>query len=148
MTHQVHRGRKIIIAAFAIACLTTYAIAQSAPKATEQTVKFPDTPAGKTVAEFFKAFNSGNVETMKKYHQDHGGNPENAEKDKGFFDQTGGLKVHSVTRSEKAEIEVLVQTKNDGTWLSFTFTIGQEAPYGIQGIRAQPTSAPSDKGDR
>lgn len=148
MTYQIHWSRKIIITAFAISCLASFVIAQSAPKAGEQTVKFPDTPAGKTVAEFFKAFNSGNVETMKKYHQDHGGDAQNAEKDKEFFDQTGGLKVHSVTRAEKAEIEVLVQTKNGGTWLSFVFTVGQEAPYGIQGIRAQPASAPNEKSNQ
>jgi hypothetical protein len=148
MIHQIHRSRKFIITAFAIACLAPFAIAQNAPKAAEQTVKFPDTPAGKTVAGFFKAFNSGNVETMKKYHQDHGGNVENAEKDKEFFDQTGGLKVHSVTRSEKPEIEVLVQTQNGGRWMSFVFTVGQEAPYGIQSIRAKPASAPNEKSNQ
>jgi len=148
MTRRIHWSRKLIIAGFAVTCLATFAFAQNAPKAAEQDVKFPDTPAGKTVAEFFKAFNSGNLETMKKYHLDHGGNVENAEKDKEVYDQTGGLKVHSVTRSEKAEVEVLVQTKNGGTWLSFTFTVGQEAPYGIQSLRAQPTSAPNEKSDR
>lgn len=145
MLRQFHSISNLVIAAAVILCLATFAIAQSATKA-EEPVKFPDTPAGKTVAEFFKAFNSGSVETMKKFHQDHGGNVENAEKDKEAYDQTGGLKVHSVTRAEKSEIELLVQTKNGGTWLSFVIGIGQEAPYGITSIRAQPTSAPGEKG--
>jgi hypothetical protein len=81
---------------------------------------------------------------MKKFHQTHGGPEENAEKDKEMFERTGGLKVHSIKRSEKTEIEVLVQTKNDARWLNFTFTVGREAPYEIRGIRAQPTSAPGE----
>jgi len=145
MFRQPYSINKIMFAAFVLTGLATLAIAQ---KPAEEAVKFPDTPAGKTVAEFFSAFNSGNVETMKKFHQDHGGSTENAEKDKEIFERTGGLKPQSIKRSEKAEIEVLVQTKNDGRWLNFTFTVGQEAPYEIQGIRAQPTSAPSEKGDR
>lgn len=148
MLRQFDSIRNLVIAAAVIACLATFAMAQSATKPAEEPVKFPDTPAGKTVAEFFKAFNSGRVETMKKFHQDHGGNVENAEKDKDAYDQTGGLKVHSITRAEKAEIELLVQTKNGGTWLSFVIGIGQEAPYAITSIHAQPTSAPGEKGDR
>lgn len=148
MFRHVHSISKTILAAIAIASLATLVMAGAATKTNEDAVKFPDTPAGKTVAEFFTAFNSGNVETMKKFHLAHGGNEENAEKDKEIFERTGGLKPHSVKRSEKTEIEVLVQTKNGGDWLSFTFTVGQEAPYAIQGIRAQPTSAPSEKNDR
>ena len=148
MLRQFHTIGQTIVAAVFIVCLASLTFAQSAQKPAEaQTpVKFPDTPGGKTVDEFFKAFNSGSVETMKKFHQDHGGNVENAEKDKEVYDQTGGLKVHSVTRAEKAEVEVLVQTKNGGTWLSFVINISQEAPYGITGIHAQPTSAPGEKG--
>lgn len=134
---------KTMTCALILAGLSSFGFAQ---KAAEEPVKFPDTPAGKTVNEFFQAFNSGNMETMKKFHQDHGGSPENADKDKEIYDRTGGLKVHSIKRSEKTEIEVLVQSKNEGTWLNFTFSVSGDAPYAITGIRAQPTSAPSGKG--
>ena len=139
MFRQLHSISKALFLLFA---LTTFAVAQG------EAVKFPDTPAGKTVAEFFAAFNSGNLETMKKFHQTHGGSDENAEKDKEIFERTGGLKVHSIKRSEKTEIEVLVQTKNDSRWLAFTFTVSGEAPHAIEGIRAQPASAPGEKNDR
>lgn len=145
MFHLFKSINKFFFAVLVLAGLAAFAFAQNSAK---EPVKFPDTPAGKTVAAFFTAFNSGDVETMKKFHQDHGGSVENAEKDKEIFDRTGGLKVHSIKRSEKTEIEVLVQTKTDGTWLSFTFTVSQEAPYEIQGIRAQPTSAPAENGER
>jgi hypothetical protein len=136
MIRQLVSIRKTLFALLALAGLVTFAIAQS------DSVKFPDTPAGKTVAEFFAAFNSGNIETMKKFHQAHGGPEDNAEKDKEMFDKTGGLKVYSIKRSEKTEIEVLVQTKNDSRWLSFSFNVSSEAPFAIEGIRVQQTEAP------
>jgi hypothetical protein len=138
MFRQISIISKTLFAVLALTGLATLAIAQ------EEAVKFPDTPAGKTVAEFFAAFNSGNIETMKKFHQAHGGPEDNAEKDKEIFEKTGGLKVHSIKRSEKTEIEVLVQTKKEGNWLSFNFNVSGEAPFAIEGIRVQPTSAPSE----
>ncbi len=141
MFRQLYTINKILLAVFVLAGLATFALAQ---KPADEAVKFPDTPAGKTVAEFFAAFNSGNVETMKKFHQTHGGPEDNAEKDKEMFDKTGGLKVHSIKRAEKTEIEVLVQTKNDSRWLSFSFNVSGEAPHAIEGIRVQPTSAPGE----
>ena len=139
MIRQLYSISKTTLVIFALAGLATFALAQ---KPAEETVKFPDTPAGKTVSEFFAAFNSGNLETMKKFHQAHAGPEDNAEKDKEIFEKTGGLKVHSIKRSEKNEIEVLVRTKNDGKWLSFNFNVSGEAPFAIEGIRVQPTEAP------
>jgi hypothetical protein len=138
MFRQLISINKALFTVFVLTGLATFAIAQG------EAVKFPDTPAGKTVSEFFAAFNSGNIETMKKFHQTHGGPEENAEKDKEMFDRTGGLKVHSIKRSEKTEIEVLVQTKNDSRWLSFNFNVSGESPFAIEGIRVQPSSAPSE----
>jgi hypothetical protein len=139
MIRQLYSISKNALVILALVSFATFALAQ---KPAEEAVKFPDTPAGKTVGEFFAAFNSGNLETMRKFHQAHGGPEDNAEKDKEIFEKTGGLKVHSIKRSEKNEVEVLVQTKNDGKWLSFSFNVSGEAPFAIEGIRVQPTSAP------
>lgn len=141
MFRQFSSINKTLFTVFILAGLAAFALGQ---KPAEDAVKFPDTSAGKTVAEFFTAFNSGNVETMKKFHLAHGGPEDNAEKDKEIFEKTGGLKVHSIKRSEKNEVEVLVQTKKDGQWLSFSFNVSGEAPFAIEGIRVQQTSAPSE----
>jgi len=53
-----------------------------------QTIELPDTPAGKTLEEFIKAFNTGDLETLKRFHKEHGGDEENARQDMGFFHQT------------------------------------------------------------
>jgi CubicO group peptidase (beta-lactamase class C family) len=118
----------------------------SQPKATAPStdeVKLPETPAGKTLKAFLQAFNTGNLEALKKFHSEHGGNADNANEDLNFFNQCGGLKVHSVKASSDQAIEVLTQAKNDGRWLNFSIVVGASPPYGIDDIRVQPTRAPT-----
>ncbi|HEX8090764.1 MAG TPA: hypothetical protein VF762_18035 [Blastocatellia bacterium] len=112
------------------------------PAASDLGIGLPDTPAGKTVAEFFRAFNSGDSAIMRRFHEEHGASPENADQDMEFYKQSGGLKPHSVKSSDSEGIEVLVQTKSDGNWILLQFIIDKQAPYAIMGIRANPGSAP------
>ncbi|MFL6276897.1 MAG: serine hydrolase domain-containing protein [Blastocatellia bacterium] len=121
------------------ALLAALAIAQ-----TPATTKLPETPAGKTFGAFLAAFNSGNIETLRRFHSDHGGNVENAERDLEFYNQSGGLVLHSAKASGEFEIEALVQTKKDGNWLNFTMRVESSAPYPPTDIRAQPAEAPRD----
>jgi hypothetical protein len=114
---------------------------QKAP-ASDSGIGLPDTPQGKTVAEFFRAFNSGDPAIMRRFHEEHGASPDNADQDMEFYKQSGGLKPHSVKGSDGEGIEVLVQTKSDGNWILLQFIIDKQAPYAITGIRANPGSAP------
>lgn len=118
------------------------ATAQTAPSA-ESEVKLPNTPAGKTFGVFLAALNSGKLEAMKKFHEERGGDPGNAEQDMNFYNQSGGLKVHSVKKSSDTEIEVLVQMKKSERWMSFVMAVEAQAPHGISDIRVQPASAPN-----
>jgi CubicO group peptidase (beta-lactamase class C family) len=106
-------------------------------------VKLPDTPAGKTLAAFLQAFNTGSLEAMKKFHTEHGGNQGNADKDLGFYNQSGGLKLHHVRGANEYAIEVLAQAKKDGRWLNFSIEVEPSAPHGIASIRIQPAPAPA-----
>jgi uncharacterized protein with LGFP repeats len=102
------------------------------------------TPAGKTVAKFFAAFNSGDLKLMRAFHQSTGGDVQNAEKDMDFYEQTGGLKPHSLTGTkDKDQISVLVQTKKDARWITFEFTVEAQEPHGISRIGARPASPPA-----
>jgi hypothetical protein len=102
------------------------------------------TPAGKTVAKFFAAINSGDLKQMQSFHESTGGNVENADKDFDVYERTGGLKLHSLSsREAKDKIAVLVQTKKDARWLTFEFTVGTQEPYPIMGISARPAEAPA-----
>ncbi|HJR05796.1 MAG TPA: hypothetical protein VJ842_00765 [Pyrinomonadaceae bacterium] len=101
------------------------------------------TPAGKTVAKFFAALQSGDIKTMRAFHESFGGNVENADKDMDFYEQTGGLKLHSLTASTKDQISILAQTKKDARWVALTFTLSTQEPYDIRGISVRPASDPA-----
>lgn len=103
-------------------------------------VKIPDTAAGNTFKAFLEAFNSGDINKMKAFHRDRGGDEDNAEKDLGFYQQSGGLKVTSVSSSEELAITVVAETKNDGMKVSFHMAVDSQAPHAIQEIRVQPAS--------
>ncbi len=104
----------------------------------------PSTAAGKTFTAFLEALNSGDINKMKAFHRDRGGSEENAEKDLGFYQQSGGLKVISVAASEEYEITVIAETKNEGMKVRFNMSVDSAAPHGIIGIRAQPESGNSE----
>ena len=101
------------------------------------------TPAGKTVAKFLAALNSGDIKTMRAFHESFGGNVENAEKDMDFYEQSGGLKPHSLTSHEKNKINVLAQTKKDARWVTMMFTVSEDEPHAIRGISIRPASDPA-----
>ena len=102
-----------------------------------------ETPAGKTVAKFFAAFNSGDLKQMRAFHESFGGEAENADKDFDFYEQTGGLKLHSLTRPATDKLAVLVQTKKDARWIIFEFGVKAEAPHAINSIKVRPSTAPT-----
>src|SRR5436853_5458422 len=116
--------KQSVVTALVAALLAALAIAQ-----TSASVKLPETPAGKTFAAFLVAFNSGSIEQMRRFHSERKGQVDNAEQDKQFYDQSGGLVLHSVKQSSDYEIETLVQTRKDGRWLNFKMIVETTPPY-------------------
>ncbi len=110
--------------------------------AEDKSLALPDTPAGRTLGKFIRAFNTGDLATLRRFHEEHGSDPENAQQDVGFYEQSGGLKLHSVISSSEHAIEVLVQSQKDESWLSFAISIAAQPPHGITDIRVRPTAAP------
>jgi CubicO group peptidase (beta-lactamase class C family) len=110
-----------------------------------QEAKLPDTPAGRTLGKFLAAFNTGKLDAMKQFHRESGGDEGNADQDMGFYQQSGGLTLHSLLKSSDHEITVLVQTKNGGNWMSFQIGVERSAPHPITDIRIQQSQAPGEK---
>jgi CubicO group peptidase (beta-lactamase class C family) len=137
LAKTTHLKNSAVISLIA-ALLAALAIAQ-----TPAGVKLPETPAGKTFGDFLAAFNSGDLETMRRFHSEHHGKVENAEQDKEFYEQSGGLVLHSIKASSDYEIEAVVQTKKDGNWLNFKMRVESSAPYPPTDINVQPTEAPA-----
>ena len=117
---------------------------RSADKPSVLDEELSKTPAGRTVAKFLAAFNSGDLKTMRAFHESTGGDPENADKDAEFYEKTGGLKPHSLTSSGKDNLNVLVQTKKDARWLVFNFTLDAQEPHGINTISVRPAEPPAN----
>jgi hypothetical protein len=129
----------LVVALFATLFVNTTLAQQSSTAApANKEVKLPDTAAGKTFAAFLKAFNSGDLETMKTFHTEHAGDPENAQKDMEFYQQSGGITVLSIGKSSDYALEVTIETKTGGRQLSFAIEVDQQSPYGIQSIRVRP----------
>src|ERR1700760_1447772 len=82
--------------------LAVFAISQ-----TPESVKLPDTPVGKTFAAFLTAFNSGQLETMRQFHREHGSKVVPADQDMNFYNQSGGMMVYRVQQSSDYEIDAL-----------------------------------------
>jgi hypothetical protein len=101
-------------------------------------VKLPDTPAAKTFAAFLKALNSGDVEIMKKFHKEYAGNIENAQKDWEFYQESGGIKLVSISKSSDYTLELVIETKSDSAKLSFAIVVSKNAPHAIESIQIHP----------
>lgn len=134
---------KVVIAALALAIMIFIPVSARQKSSTDAKpaageVKLPDTAAGKTFAAFLKAFNSGDIETMRKFHGDMGGDVANAEKDNEFYQQSGGITVQSIVSSSDTALEVIVETKNGGMRLSFALEVDKNPPHQITNIHVHP----------
>jgi hypothetical protein len=142
LTNKLHSA--IVIAFLLTTFISTgfagqpFSNAATASAQASSEVKLPDTPAGKTFAAFLKAFNTGDVEILKKFHTDHGGNPANAQKDLDFYQQSGGIKVISVGKSTDYTLELVIETKNGSEKLNLSIAVTKEAPYALQMLRIEP----------
>jgi hypothetical protein len=134
---------QIAVAALALAITFLIPVSARQKSATDAKpaageVKLPDTAAGKTFAAFLKAFNSGDIETMRKFHRDTGGDVANAEKDNDFYQQSGGITVQSIVSSSETALEVIVETKNGGMRLNFALEVDKNPPHQIMNIHVRP----------
>ena len=107
-------------------------------------VKPPDTPAGRTLAGFLAAFNTGEADTLRRFHKEHGDGEQLVQEDLNFYNQSGGLKLVRVIQSSDYTIEVLVQSNKNERWLRLSMEVEKHTPYAIADIRVQPSSRPDD----
>jgi len=128
----------------AIVSLVSIFLAAQVTAQTQDGAKLPDTPAGRTLAAFLTALNSGNLDTLRRFDSERGGNEDNAQEDMNFYNQSGGLKLSKVVASSDYEIEVLAQAKKDDRWLRFKMRVAPVPPYPATDIGIQPASGPED----
>lgn len=119
----------------------------------------PDTPAGRQFAAWLGAFNTGKLETMRRFIEDNFDRPpagvlpadELAERDTVTFRETGGFRVRKIVASSPAALTALVEGRLTGYWMQVQFYVKAEPPdyapvppYKVAGIGLARMAAPPE----
>lgn len=123
----------------------TVAGTQSTQSTPFSETKLSETRAGKTMSAFLKAFNSGDLELMRKFHTDIGSTAkvadENARQDLDFYQNSGGLIPHSIAELSEYSVTLIVESKK-GKWLKFKMALEQTSPFGLADLMVAETTKP------
>src|SRR5437016_5419743 len=101
-----------------------------------QSVPLPGTPAGNQLSSFFRAFNTGNRNVLRKFFSTNFDMPPHAshflddtlDQQMTSFSQTAGFVVRKVETSSSAMVKVLAQAKLTGAWMEVTFYVTAKPP--------------------
>lgn len=138
---------EITLPAPAIQPAPAQAPAQSSTKSLPASeFKLPETPAGRTIGKFLQAINSGELEKMKRFQRETGGDEGNADQDFEMFQRTGGLEPQQSVESSDYALTILVRAKKDGHWLRLSFGVDSQPPHALQEVRVQNAAAPNTQG--
>jgi CubicO group peptidase (beta-lactamase class C family) len=105
-------------------------------------VGIPDTPAGKQIAAFIAAFNTGRKATLQAFIASNLERPQN---DPFFVDhvtdqyfrlysQSHGFTVRKIKESSSASIKAFAQAKSTGAWMQITIFITAEPPDYVKAV--------------
>jgi CubicO group peptidase (beta-lactamase class C family) len=106
----------------------------------------PDTPAGRQMSGWLKAFNSGDPKSIKAFHASSAA-PDRvdrrAQQDSGFYRRTRGLELRKVEQSSEHEIVALLQAKLTEAWYRVSISVAAEPPHVIASVSVRGASNPS-----
>lgn len=128
--------------------LFDYTVAQS-----KQNPIIPATPAGQQLDGFLRAYNSGDVDILRKFiteHYDRSALEKRSPDDRAAtgvatFKLTRQLNLHSIEESTNTKIVALCQSEVTEGWFNITIEVAQESPHGIVrqafGFASRPADA-------
>lgn len=102
-------------------------------------IVIPATPAGQRLAEFLRAYNTGDLSVVRRFVGENFDKTalekrpanERASANVATFKLTRQLNLHSVERSTDFELEALCQSQVTEAWFSITIQVASQAPHGI-----------------
>src|SRR5262245_60689814 len=132
-----------------IVCFFAYSMFTLAVSQNETTPRLPDTPAGRQIAGYLKAFNSGDSKTLREYmakndaRTDLDASAESATEDKValIMKDLGTLEVFRVEESKDHRVSLIAKTRK-GKWIWIWCEVELAAPHKITGFRLEPTAPP------
>jgi hypothetical protein len=110
----------------------------------------PDTAAGRQLAAWLEAFNSGDRQALLVYHERFfpylvaSNDVSNIEREHGLRQATGGFDVRRVEQSADDRVEVLIQERNRPQYARAYFQVSLEAPHAVTRFRIGPIPTPSE----
>lgn len=127
---------------FLLLLLTACVCAAPNACAAQASVAIPDTPAGKQLAAFLTAFNTGKRVTIKAFidanmekpPQDPAFSETQADQDFQLYGQTHGFTLRQITESSPAAIKALLEANATGMWTECTLYITAQAPDYVKAI--------------
>ena len=116
-----------------------------------QSSALPDTPAGKLIAEYLKAFNSGDERIWREFITTHVAKSalaqvpieERVKRYREIQSAVGSLEFRRVIESGQTSAQILALTKS-GNEVQVTFELEPQSPYGLLGVRIERNEGPGD----
>jgi CubicO group peptidase (beta-lactamase class C family) len=106
----------------------------------------PDTPAGKLLAAWLKALNSGDPKALREFHTTFGPKERvdgRTRQDANFFQQSRGLTLHKLETNDPHQIAALAQANLTEGWYRVSITAAKEAPHHLDGLSLRRAANPS-----
>lgn len=105
----------------------------------KESAVIPVTPAGQRLAEFLRAYNTADLNVLRKFATEYFDKSalekrsadERASTSIATFKLTRQLNLHSIERSTDYEVEALCQSQVTEAWFSITIQVAPQSPYGI-----------------
>jgi CubicO group peptidase (beta-lactamase class C family) len=116
-----------------------------------QSPTLPDTPAGKLVADYLQAFNSGDELVWREFINTHVAKSalekvsidERMKRYQEIRSNLGGFELRRVVESGHTSIQILAITKR-GEEVQVSFELEPQSPYGLLSVRIERNEGPGD----
>jgi CubicO group peptidase (beta-lactamase class C family) len=107
--------------------------------------QFPDTPAGNQAKAWLEVFNAGDAGKYREFMKKHSpSRVQNADRDIGFRQLTGGLDLKKVEESAPTKITGLVQERSSDQFGRMTLEVDANEPHHITRISLNAIQRPPD----
>lgn len=125
-------------------------IAMSAIAQATKPVELPDSPPGRIVNAYVKAFNSGDEQAMRNFFANNVSASALAQRPiearlevyRQMHGNMGAIEIRRVSAARNDEVVVLVQTRR-GDWFEFGFQFDTAPPNKMRGLRVQDSDPPA-----
>jgi CubicO group peptidase (beta-lactamase class C family) len=93
----------------------------------------PDTPAGRILSAWFRAFDSGDAAALREFVQTYSPDRlKHLSDDLGFRDMTGGFDLRKIVSASPTKITVLVQERASDQFARMSLEVTGTAPYRVK----------------